>query len=355
MRRVSSGAGRTTCGYFTPDGKRIVYASTHAGGAACPPKPSYARGYVWPVYDSYDIYVANADGSGLKPLTTTPGYDAEATIAPDGRIVFTSVRDGDMEIYSMNGDGSDVRRLTDRVGPDGGPFWSRDGQRIVFRGRPIAPGKELDDYRDLLKQGLWRPTSLELFVMNRDGSGLRQVTKNGAANFAPYFTPDGRQIVFASNAADPRGRNFDVYLVERRRHRPGAGHLQRDVRRLPHVFAGRHQGRVRVEPLRGPRGRHERVHRRLGGVPRQIGEVLTARVLRACLTVVQRTTRVQRFALPRRRRGTGSVVRDGAWGGARRASRLRRVRRSGGWRSSSGGARGGEHHRRSAAWAPSFR
>ena len=113
----------------------------------------------------------------------------------------------------MNGDGSDVRRLTDRVGPDGGPFWSRDGQRIVFRGRPIAPGKELDDYRDLLKQGLWRPTSLELFVMNRDGSGLRQVTKNGAANFAPYFTPDGRQIVFASNAADPRGRNFDVYLV----------------------------------------------------------------------------------------------------------------------------------------------
>jgi TolB protein len=213
VHRVSSGAGRTTCGYFTPDGKRIVYASTHGGGPACPPRPSYARGYVWPVYDSYDIYTAAADGSGLKPLTTTPGYDAEATIAPDGRIAFTSVRDGDMEIYSMNADGSDVRRLTTRVGPDGGPFWSRDGQRLVFRGRPIEPGKELDDYRDLLKQGLWRPTSLELFVMNRDGSGLQQVTKNGAANFAPYFTPDGRQIVFASNAADPRGRNFDVYLV----------------------------------------------------------------------------------------------------------------------------------------------
>ena len=272
VHRVSSGAGRTTCGYFTPDGKRIVYASTHAGGAACPPKPSYARGYVWPIYDTYDIYTANADGSGLKPLTTTPGYDAEATIAPDGRIAFTSVRDGDMEIYSMNGDGSDVRRLTDRVGPDGGPFWSRDGQRLVFRGRPIAPGKELDDYRDLLKQGLWRPTSLELFVMNRDGSGLRQVTKNGAANFAPYFTPDGRQIVFASNAADPRGPELRRLSGERRRHRPGAGHLQRDVRRLPDVFAGRHQGRVRVEPLRGPRGRHERVHRRLGGVPRQVSE-----------------------------------------------------------------------------------
>jgi TolB protein len=113
----------------------------------------------------------------------------------------------------MNADGSDVRRLTNRVGPDGGPFWSRDGKQIVFRGREIPPGKELDDYRGLLKQGLWRPTSLELFVMNRDGSGLRQVTKNGAANFAPYFTPDGRQIVFASNAADPRGRNFDLYLI----------------------------------------------------------------------------------------------------------------------------------------------
>jgi len=149
----------------------------------------------------------------VKPLTTTPGYDAEATIAPDGRIAFTSVRDGDMEIYSMNGDGSDVRRLTDRVGPDGGPFWSRDGKRLVFRGHPIAPGKELDDYRDLLKQGLWRPTSLELFVMNRDGSDVRQVTNNGAANFAPYFTPDGRRIVYASNAADPKGRNFDIYLV----------------------------------------------------------------------------------------------------------------------------------------------
>ncbi len=213
VRRVSSGAGRTTCGYFTSDGKRIVYASTHGGGAACPPKPSYARGYVWPVYDSYDIYTANADGSGVKALTTTVGYDAEATIAPDGRIAFTSVRDGDMEIYSMSADGSDVKRLTNRVGPDGGPFWSRDGQHIVFRGRAIAAGQELDDYRSLLKQGLWRPTSLELFVMNRDGSGVRQVTKNGAANFAPYFTPDGRQIVFASNAADPRGRNFDVYLV----------------------------------------------------------------------------------------------------------------------------------------------
>lgn len=213
VRRLSSGAGRTTCGYFTPNGTQVVYASTHGGGAECPPRPSYARGYVWPVYDTYDIYVGNADGSGLRPLTRTPGYDAEATIAPDGRIVFTSTRDGDMDIYSMAADGSDVRRLTSRAGPDGGPFWSRDGRQIVFRGRAIAPGPELDDYRSLLQQGLWRPTSLELFVMDRDGANPRQVTKNGAANFAPYFTPDGRHIIFATNHPDPRGRNFDLYLV----------------------------------------------------------------------------------------------------------------------------------------------
>ena len=214
MRRLSSGAGRTTCGYFTPDGARVVYASTHGGGAACPPRPDYSRGYVWPIYDTYDIYSAKPDRSDLKPLTSAPGYDAEATIAPDGRIAFTSVRDGDMEIYSMNADGGDVRRLTTRPGPDGGPFWSRDGQRIVFRGRAIGAGAELDDYRTLLRRGLWRPTSLELFVMNRDGSGLRQVTRNGAANFAPYFTPDGTQIIFASNTPDPRGRNFDLYLID---------------------------------------------------------------------------------------------------------------------------------------------
>ena len=111
-----------------------------------PPKPDFSRGYVWPVYDTYDIFRANADGTGLTRLTTTPGYDAEATIGRDGRIVFTSVRDGDMEIYSMNADGGDVRRLTNRPGPDGGPFFSADGTQIVFRGRPLAPGPELDDY-----------------------------------------------------------------------------------------------------------------------------------------------------------------------------------------------------------------
>jgi TolB protein len=213
VRRVSTGTGRTTCSFFYPDGRHILYASTHAGGAACPPDPDFSRGYVWPVYDTYDIYRANPDGSDLQPLTTTPGYDAEATIGPDGRIVFTSVRDGDMEIYSMNGDGTDVKRLTHRPGPDGGPFFSKDGSLIVFRGHELAPGPEMDDYQTLLKEGLWRPTKLEIFVMNADGSDVRQVTNNGKANFAPYFHPDGRRIIFASNMDDPQQRNFDIYLI----------------------------------------------------------------------------------------------------------------------------------------------
>lgn len=213
LTRVSNGEGRTTCSYFYPDGRSVLYASTFRASAACPPKPGFEHGYVWPVYAGYDIYRANPDGSGITPLTTTPGYDAEATIARDGRIVFTSVRDGDMEIYSMNGDGSDVRRLTRRPGPDGGPFFSADGQKIVFRGRPLSEGKDLEDYRSLLQKELWRPTSLEIYVMNRDGSDVRQVTRLGAASFAPFFTPDGRRIIFSTNVGDPKGRNFDLYLV----------------------------------------------------------------------------------------------------------------------------------------------
>jgi Tol biopolymer transport system component len=214
IKRISNGQGRTTCSHYMPDGKSIVYASTHLGGSACPPVPGREQGYVWPIYDSYDIFRVNADGTNPVRLTNTPGYDAEATVAKDGRIVFTSVRDGDMEIYSMNGDGSDVRRLTNRPGPDGGPFFSADGSKIVWRGRAIAPGAELESYYSLLKQGIWRPTSLEIFVMDRDGRNVRQVTNTGVgANWAPFFTPDGKRIIYGSNAKNPRGNNFDLFLV----------------------------------------------------------------------------------------------------------------------------------------------
>ncbi len=212
-RRISTGTGRTSCGYFYPDGDSILFASTHLAGAECPPKPGYERGYVWPVYTSYDIFRVKSDGSGITPLTRAPGYDAEATIAPDGLITFTSTRDGDMEIYTMRTDGSDVQRLTHRPGPDGGPFFSWDGRMIAFRGHELSEGPELTDYLALLKDGLWRPTQLELFVMDRTGGNVRQVTKLGGANFAPSWTPDGKRLIFASNHHNPKGRNFDIFTI----------------------------------------------------------------------------------------------------------------------------------------------
>ena len=213
LKRVSTGTGRTTCGYYYPGGKDILFASTHKTSEACPPKPSFERGYVWPIYAGYDIYRANPDGSNLRPLTTTPGYDAEATIAPDGTIAFTSVRDGDMEIYTMRADGTGVKRLTNNPGPDGGPFFSWDGKKIAYRGRPLTAGTEMTDYMALLKEHLWRPTKLELYVMDRDGSHNTKVTSLGAASFAPSWHPDMKRLIFATNVKDPQQRNFDVFLV----------------------------------------------------------------------------------------------------------------------------------------------
>jgi Tol biopolymer transport system component len=211
---ASTGRGRTTCGYFFPAGDRILYSSTHLGSPDCPPPPDYSMGYVWPLEKAYDIFTAGPDGTDLKRLTTTPGYDAEATISRDGsKIVFTSVRDGDLEIYTMDADGSNVRRLTHEAGYDGGAFFSYDGSRIVYRANHPTDPKEIEDFRALLEQGLVRPTQLEIFVMNADGSGQRQVTDFGGASFAPYFHPDGRSIIFSSNMDDPAGREFDIYKI----------------------------------------------------------------------------------------------------------------------------------------------
>jgi TolB protein len=213
MRRVSSGLGRTTCGYFYQGGERIIYASTVAISDACPPEPDFSMGYVWPIPD-FDLYTSNLDGSDLQRLTASPGYDAEATLSPDGStIVCTSTRDGDLDIYSMNVDGTDVRRLTNMVGYDGGPFFSPDGTMIVYRASRPETAEEEADYKALLADGLVRPSRLEIWVMDADGSNQRQVTTLGGANFAPYFHPDGRRIIFSSNHHNPRGRNFDLFMV----------------------------------------------------------------------------------------------------------------------------------------------
>ena len=214
VRLISNGEGRTTCSYFFPNGRRILYSSTHLGGKECPPRPDFSKGYVWAVYPTFDIFTARPDGTDLKQLTHTPGYDAETTITRDGKhLVFTSMRDGDLDVYTMDANGGNVRRLTNELGYDGGPFWSYDGEQIVYRAYHPQTEKEKSDYLGLLKQNLIRPTTLEIWVMNADGSNKREVTHNGKANFGPYFFPDGRRVIFASNMDDPRGRNFDLYKI----------------------------------------------------------------------------------------------------------------------------------------------
>ena len=213
LRRVSNGTGKTTCGYFFDRDRRIFFSSTHHADSACPPRPDFSRGYVWRL-DRFDIYTSSARGEQLRRLTNWNAYTAEGTLSPDGsRIVFTSLKDGDLDIYTMHIDGSDVRRLTTTPGYDGGPFFSPDGSKIVYRAHHPADSASRAEYKALLAQGLVRPTRMEIWVMNADGTDQRQVTNLGGANFAPSFTPDGRRIIFSSNHTNPRRRDFDLYLV----------------------------------------------------------------------------------------------------------------------------------------------
>jgi TolB protein len=212
VRKVSTGFGKTTCGYFFDADRKIFFASTHAADTACPPKPDPSKGYVWGL-DPYDIYTANRDGSKLKRLTNYGVYTAEGTLSPDGQtIAFTSLKDGDLDIYTMKIDGTALTRLTSTPGYDGGPFWSHDGKRIVYRAwHPVDTA--LATYRSLLKQRLVRPNRMEIWIMNADGSDQHRITDLGGANFAPYFTPNDRQIIFSSNYKNPVSRNFDLFLV----------------------------------------------------------------------------------------------------------------------------------------------
>lgn len=212
---VSTGKGRTTCSYFTADGRRILYSSTHLGEPACPPPPDRSHGYVWSIDPNYEIFSVRPDGSDLVRLTDNHAYDAETTVCPrDGSLIFTSTRDGDLDLYRMDAGGKNVRRITDAPGYDGGAFFSPDCTKIVWRASRPKPGPELDDYKRLLAQGLVRPTRLELWVANADGSDARQVTYLNAASFAPSFLPSGKRLLFSSNYGDPKGREFDLWAID---------------------------------------------------------------------------------------------------------------------------------------------
>jgi len=213
---ISTGLGRTTCAYFLPDNKHFVYGSTHLGGDECPPAPLRREGkYVWPIYPSYDIFVADLEGNITAQLTTEPGYDAEATVSPKGdRIVFTSMRTGDLELFTMNIDGSDVKQVTRELGYDGGAFFSPDGTKLIFRSSRPKTEEEIKEYKDLLAEGLVQPTEMELYICNADGSDLRQLTNLGNANWSPFFHPSGEKILFSSNFEAERGFPFNLYMID---------------------------------------------------------------------------------------------------------------------------------------------
>ncbi|MCI0705875.1 MAG: hypothetical protein L0Y80_00135 [Ignavibacteriae bacterium] len=216
QRLVSTGKGITTCAYFFPDGKSILYASSHATHPDCYPRPDKSKGYVWGVWNDYEICTANADGSDPEVLASSSGYDAEATISPVGdRIIFTSSRDGDLELYTMNLDGSDVKRITNSIGYDGGANFSWDGKQIVWRAYSPTTDSAIAEYKALLGEQLVRPTRMELFVANADGSNKKQLTNTGSANFAPIFHPDNHRIIYSSNVTDPKGRTFNLYIVDK--------------------------------------------------------------------------------------------------------------------------------------------
>ncbi len=214
---ISGNKGRTTCSFFMPDNKHVLFASTMGAADSCPAVPDLrASGkYLWPIYDSYDIYVADLKGNIVKKLTNDPGYDAEAVLSPKGdKILFTSTRSGDLELWTMDLDGKNLKQITFDLGYDGGAFFSPDGSEIVFRASRPKTDVEIREYRELLSQGLVAPTNMEIFVCNADGSNLRQITHLGKANWAPYFHPSGKKIVFSSNHHSTRGYDFQLYMID---------------------------------------------------------------------------------------------------------------------------------------------
>ena len=214
---VSTGKGRTTCGFFTKDGKHVIYASTHLGGDECPPVPDrskYGNKYIWPLYSSYEIFMADLNGKIVKQLTNSPGYDAEATLSPDGKkMVYTSTKDGDIELYVMDLKSGKEKRVTNLMGYDGGAWFSPDGKKLIWRSSRPKTEAEIKEYKELLAEGLVAPTNMEVWVANADGSNARQVSTFGQANWAPAYMPDSKRIIFASNHEYKRGFPFNLYTM----------------------------------------------------------------------------------------------------------------------------------------------
>ncbi len=213
---LSNGLGRTTCSFFMPGDTTVLYASTRSGSVNCPPEPERREDgkYVWPIYSDFDIYIANLQGNIIDTLIAAPGYDAEATVSPTGdKIVFTSDRTGDLELYTCDIDGSSIKQITTELGYDGGAFFSPDGTKLIFRSSRPKTDDEIKEYKELLADGLVKPTNMELYICNIDGSNLQQITNLGKANWAPFFHPSGEKVIFSSNHAGQRGYEFNLFMI----------------------------------------------------------------------------------------------------------------------------------------------
>jgi TolB protein len=215
---LSNGKGRTTCSYFLPDGKHVLFASTAKGGDECPPVPDrskYGNKYIWPLYNTYDIFIADLKGNITSQLTTAKGYDAEATLSADGKkMIYCSDKGGDLDLYVMDLKSKKEIQVTSQLGYDGGAWFSPDGKKIVWRAsRPSTP-EAIAEYKSLLAEGMVAPTNMEVWVADSDGKNARQITNLGQANWAPNFTPDGKHIIFCSNHEYKRGFPFNMYIVD---------------------------------------------------------------------------------------------------------------------------------------------
>ncbi|MFN5179918.1 MAG: TolB family protein, partial [Bacteroidota bacterium] len=217
FKLVSTGKGRTTCAFFTKDNQHIIYASTHLASSDCPPVPDrakYGNKYIWPLYRGYDIFKADLNGKIIKQLTSSPFYDAEATLSPDGKkMIYTSTKDGDIELYIMDLKSGKEKRITNELGYDGGAWFSPDGKKIIWRASRPKTEAAINEYKELLAQDLVAPTNMEVWVANVDGSDAKQVTNFGQANWAPTFMPDSKRIIFASNHEYKRGFPFNLYTI----------------------------------------------------------------------------------------------------------------------------------------------
>jgi len=215
---LSTGKGRTTCSYFLPDGKHVLYASTAKGSEECPPVPDrakYGNKYIWPLYNTYDIFIADLKGNITDQLTSAKGYDAEATLSADGKkMIYCSDKGGDLDLYVMDLSSKKEIQVTHQLGYDGGAWFSPDGKKIVWRASRPATPEAISEYKSLLAEGMVAPTNMEVWVADANGKNARQITNLGQANWAPNFTPDGKHIIFCSNHEYKRGFPFNMYIVD---------------------------------------------------------------------------------------------------------------------------------------------